>query len=204
MIVLAIDPVLRRDAGPFQQLLQRLGGILQILHAGQCETTHLGEIRRFLGFAVIYWRIISKLAGRQIRHYLAVIFHHHLAGIGHKPNLRPRQIPFIKNAFHLFLAPLGDDDEHALLRFAQQNLVGRHARAALRHLGQINLNARAAARGRFAGGTREARRAHVLNARHCAGRQQFQTGLHTELLHEGIAHLHGTALLFGRFLGEIL
>ena len=153
---------------------------------------------------MIYWRIIGQLAGRQIRHYLAVIFHHHLAGIGHKPNLRPRQIPFIKNAFHLFLAPLGDDDEHALLRFAQQNLVGRHARAALRHLGQINLNARAAARSRFAGGTREARRAHVLNARHRAGRQQFQTGLHAELLHEGISHLHGTALLFGRFLGEIL
>ena len=133
-----------------------------------------------------------------------MVFHDHLARIRHPANLGGGQIPFVKNTPHLFLAALLHDDEHALLRLAQQNLVGRHARAALRHLGQVNLNAGAAPRGGFAGGTSEAGGAHVLNTRHGSGGQQLEAGFHAKLFHEGIAHLHGAALLFGRFLGEIL
>ena len=204
VIILAIDPVLGGNAGPFEQLLQCLCGIIQIVDALQRVAAHIGKVSRFTRFAMINGRVISKLAGRQIGHHFAVIFYHHLAGIGHKTDLRPRQIPFIEDPFHLFLAPLGHDDEHALLRFAQQHLVRCHAGAALRHLGQINLNPRAAACRGFASGTSEPGGTHVLNAGHGAGGQQFEAGFHAKLFHERITHLHRAALLFGRFFSQIL
>ncbi len=54
-----------------------------------------------------------------------------------------------------------------------------------------------AARRRFASGTRQSRRAHVLDARHGVGRQQFQAGFAHQFFHERIAHLHRAALLPG-------
>jgi len=59
-------------------------------------------------------------------------------------DFRVGQIPLFKDVHHRLLVALLHDDEHALLRFAQQRLVGRHARLALRHFREINLHARAA------------------------------------------------------------
>ena len=119
-------------------------------------------------------------------------------------DLRPGQIPFVENALHLLLAALLDDDQHALLRFAEHDLVRGHVRRALGHLGQFDLDARAGAGGGFAGGTGQAGGAHVLDAGDRAGGEQFQAGFADQLLHERIAHLHRPALLLGGFLGQVL
>ena len=41
----------------------------------------------------------------------------------------------------------------------------------------------------------------AMDARHCAGREQFQTRFAYEFFHEGIADLYRAALLLGGFLG---
>ena len=149
-------------------------------------------------------RLVGELGCRHGGDHFAVVFDHHHSVVGHLAHFGPRQIPLIENPLHLFLAPLVHDDEHALLRFAQQNLVRRHVGCALRHLGQIDLDAGTAAGRCLAGGAGQAGCAHVLYSRDRAGRQQLEAGFHAEFLHERIAHLHSAALLLGRFLGQIL
>ena len=97
--------------------------------------------------------------------------------------------------------PLLRDDQHALLRFAQENFVRRHAGFALRHFGEIDLDAGAAAAGGFAGRTGEPGRAHVLDAGDRVGREQFQTGFEQQLFLEWIAHLN-RGPVFARFFGQ--
>ena len=74
----------------------------------------------------------------------------------------------------------------------------------MRNLVQFDFDARAGARGGFAGGAGQTRRAHVLDARDRAGGQQFEAGFANEFFHERIADLHRAALLLGGFLGQIL
>ncbi len=86
----------------------------------------------------------------------------------------------------------------------KHDFVAAHVRRALRHFVQFDLDARARARGRFASGTGQTRRAHVLNARDRAGGEQFQARFANQFFHERIADLHRAALLLGGFLGQIL
>ena len=123
------------------------------------------------------------------------MFDHHPAGVGDAADLRPGQVPLVKNAFDFVLAARLDDDEHALLRFAEHDFVGRHVGARCGTLVQFDLDAGAGARGGLAGRTGQARRAHVLNAGHGVGGQQFQARFANQLFHERIAHLHRAALL---------
>ena len=64
---------------------------------------------------------------------------------------------------------------------------------------ELDVEADAAARAHLAGGAGEAGRAHVLNADDGAGLHGFEAGFEEQLFHEGIAHLHVGALLFGAF-----
>ena len=82
---------------------------------------------------------------------------------------------------HLLVAFL-HDDQHALLRFAEHNLVRRHAGFALRNFREIDLHAGAAAAGGFAGRAGQSRRAHVLNAGDRIGGEQFQARFEQQLL----------------------
>ena len=145
--------------------------------------------------------LVGKLSRRHRGNNLAVVPDHHQAIVSHPPDLCPRQIPLFKNPLNLFLTPLVHDDKHAFLRFAQKDLVWRHIWRTLRHLGQVDLDASAAAGRRLAGGTGQAGCAHILNPRDSTRRQQLETSLHTELLHERVSYLDSTALLFGGFLG---
>ena len=130
--------------------------------------------------------------------------HLHVAGVGDDADLGPRQIPLVENAFHFLFAALVDDDEHALLRFRKHDLVAAHVRRALRNFVEFDLDARAGARGHFAGGTGQTRRAHVLHAGDATGGEQFEARFAHEFFHERIADLHRAALLLGGFLGQIL
>ena len=97
-----------------------------------------------------------------------------------------------------------DDDEHPLLRLGQHDLVAGHVRRALRHLVQLDFDARPGAGRRLARRAGQARRAHVLHAGDAAGGEQFEARLADEFLHEGVAHLHRAALLLGGFLSQVL
>ena len=73
---------------------------------------------------------------------------------------------------------------------------------ALRDFGEIDLDAGAAAAGRFAGRTGEPGRAHVLDAGDGIGGEQFQTRFEQQLFFEWIADLDGGPV-FARFFGQI-
>ena len=94
------------------------------------------------------------------------------------------------------------DEEHALLRFGEHDLVAGHAGFALGDAVEFDGEAEAAARAHLAGGAGEAGGAHVLNAEDGSGGHGFEAGFEEELFHEGVAHLDVGALLFGAF-GEL-
>ena len=102
---------------------------------------------------------------------------------------------FSKIALDLLLAALLDDEQHALLRLRQHDLVRRHPGLALRHVRHVDLDADAAARAHLAGGAREARGAHVLDADERVGPHHLEACLEQELLDEGVSHLHGNPLV---------
>ena len=112
------------------------------------------------------------------------------------------QAPLPEDAEDFVLAALLGHQQHALLRFGEHDLVGRHAGFALRHAVQIDLDADFAAAAHLAGGAGQAGGAHVLNADDRAGLHGFEAGFEQQLLHERIAHLHVGPLLL-RFLGEL-
>ena len=113
------------------------------------------------------------------------------------------QTPLLKYAEHFVFAAVFRHQQHALLRLAEHDLVGRHAALALRHQVQLNLQTYATAAAHLAGRTGQARRTHVLNADHRAGLHRLQAGLQQQLLQEGIADLHVGPLGFG-LLAELL
>ena len=111
----------------------------------------------------------------------------------------PRRVPTCEHCKHfLFAAALGHQ-QHALLRFAEHHFVRRHARFALRHARELDLNAQPAARRHLARGAREPGRAHVLNRDDRAGLHRFEARLEQQLFHERIADLHVGPLLLRFF-----
>ena len=109
---------------------------------------------------------------------------------------------FSKIALDFGFASLLDDEQHALLRLGEHDLVRRHAGLALRDTCDVDLDARAAARAHLAGRAGQAGGAHVLHADQRVGLHQLEARLEQELLHERIADLHGRPLL-GRLLVEL-
>ena len=93
-----------------------------------------------------------------------------------------------------FASPL-DDEQHALLRFREHDLVRRHPGLPLRDVLDVDLDAGAAARAHFARRAGQPGGAHVLDADQRVGRHQLETRLEQQLLHERIADLHRRPLL---------
>ena len=174
VVVLAINPVLRRNRRPCEQLLQIGNRQLAIGNPVQPERADFLQIFRLLRVALVNRRFIGNFFRRNVRHDFAVVLHDHPTGVRDKSDFRPRQIPFVENPFYLGFAALVDDDEHPLLRFGEHEVVAGHVRRALRHLVQLDFNSRSGARRRFTGRTGQSRRAHVLNARDRAGGEQLQ------------------------------
>ena len=168
------------------------------LQADLCIRVIRGRFPRFTG---IERRFVGQRFGRDFGRGRAVVQHPHHAVVRHASNLGAGHIPFLKNSPDDIFLPASRDDQHALLRFAQERFVGRHARLALRDLGEIDLDAGAAAAGRFAGRTGEPSRAHILDASHGIGCEQFQTRFEEQLFFEWIAHLNCGAV-FARFFGQ--
>ena len=105
------------------------------------------------------------------------------------------QIPLVEDALDLCLASALDDEQHALLRFGQHDLVRRHARLALRHEGPRRSRRRRRRASPSRSSSRSAGRAHVLDADQRVGLHDLEARLEEQLLHEGVADLHGRPLL---------
>ena len=159
--------------------------------------TRLGRL------AVVDRRVLGQLFRRNLGGDLSADFDAHHAVVGHPADRDAVQVPFAKDLLDLFLAALLRDEQHPLLRFAEHDLVRRHARLAFRHEVQIDLVARAAAAGRLAGRTGQSRRAHVLDADdQPVLAHHFEAGFQQQLFHERIADLHRRPVLL-RFLGQL-
>ena len=120
--------------GQASSVFRSRDGVLGVRHAGEREGADGLEIFRFAEFALINRRFVGEFFGGNVRDRLAVVLDDHAAGVGDEADFRPGQVPFVENALHLGFAALLDDDQHALLRFAEHDFVGRHVRRALRHL----------------------------------------------------------------------
>ncbi len=90
-----------------------------------------------------------------------------------------------------------DHHQHALLALREHHLVGAHAVLAAGHGVEVELHAEVALGAHLDRRAGQARRAHVLDRVDMAGRHDLEAGLEQELLGEGVADLHGRALLLG-------
>ena len=113
------------------------------------------------------------------------------------------QAPFFEDAKNFLLAAFLRHQQHALLRFAQHDLVCRHAGFALRHQIEFDFSSHMTARAHLAGGAGQPGGAHVLYADYSAGLHGFETGFEQKFFQERIAHLHVGPLGFGG-LAELL
>ena len=109
------------------------------------------------------------------------------------------QAPAVEDGADAGLAAPFDDGEHALLRFGEHHLVGRHAGLAAGDLGDVDLQAEPALGGGLDGRAGEAGSAEVLHGDDLVEGGGFETGLDEALFKEGVAHLHRGAQLL-RFL----
>ena len=148
---------------------------------------------------VVFWRFISQRAVGDGGFQTALMPNAHDAVSGHFADCRGIQTPLTEDPVHFFLASFLCHQQHALLGFREQHLIGRHARFALRHLIQVDLDAHAAPASHLTGGRGESRRAHVLNGNDGACLHGLNAGFQQEFFEEGVAHLNVGAFLFRLF-----
>ena len=103
---------------------------------------------------------------------------------GDGPDDRGTDLPAVTDGEHLVEILGADDGEHPLLRLARHHLERLHARLAPRHLGDVDVHARAALGRGLARGARESGAAEVLHAHGQAGVEQRQARLDQPLLFE--------------------
>src|SRR5581483_2744048 len=99
------------------------------------------------------------------------------------------QSPLAEHTINFLFASLLRDQQHALLRFAQHDLVGAHAGLALRHAVHFDFDSNVTARAHLAGGTSQAGGAHVLNANDSASLHGLQASFEQQLFEKWIADL---------------
>jgi hypothetical protein len=107
------------------------------------------------------------------------------------------EVPLLEDRAGLRFLLRAQHHEHPLLALREHHLVGGHRLLAHRHPVEVETDAEAALVAHLDRRAGEARRPHVLDGDDRARRHQLEAGLHQPLLGEGVAHLHGGALLLG-------
>lgn len=147
--------------------------------------------------AVIERRLVAKLLDRQIGHHVAAMLDDKALARRGVADHGEVEAPFPEDRLgFLFLLGL-EHHEHALLAFREHHLVGAHAGFAGRHRVEIEVDAEVALGAHLDRRAGQARRAHVLDRDDAALLHDFEAGLEQQLFGEGIADLHGRALLLG-------
>ena len=153
-------------------------------------------------FATINGRFIGEGASRNFNDSLSFFLDSHESITSDHADLRIGQVPLFENLFDPDFLTFFHDDQHALLGFAQKDLVGRHSGFPLRHEREIDFHAGPATAGSLTGRTSQTGSAHVLDASDAAAREQFQAGFEQQLFAEGIPDLDCWTVFF-RFFGQV-
>src|SRR5208337_4479044 len=105
----------------------------------------------------------------------------------------------LEDAKDLVFAALLPDQQHALLRLAEHDLVRSHSGFALRNTVQLNFDSSAATRAHLAGRASQSGGAHVLDSNNGTSLHRLQTGFQQQLLKKRIADLNIRTLRFRAF-----
>ena len=146
---------------------------------------------------VIERRLVAQFLDRQIGHDVAAMLDDKALarrGVADHGEIEP---PFLEDRLGLLFLLGLEHHEHALLAFREHHLVGAHAGFARRHRIEIEIDAEIALGAHLDRRTGQPRRAHVLDRDHAIGFHDFEAGFQQQLFREGIADLHGRALLGG-------
>ena len=146
---------------------------------------------------VVQRRLVAEFLDRQIGHHVAAMLDDKALarrGVADHGEIQP---PFPEDRLGLLFLLGLQHHEHALLAFRQHHLIGAHAGFAGRHRVEIEIDAEIALGAHLDRRTGQARRAHVLDRDHAIGCHDFEAGFQQQLFREGIADLHGRALLGG-------
>ena len=147
MVVLTPDPLLRANVRRGEY-----GGKIRA-EVGARETWgfHGYPTQRIRVWAVIERRGIGQFSIGNFGDYAAVILDPKQAVAGDAADRDRVEAPFPEHVEDLALATLLRDQQHALLRFRQHDLIRCHAGFALRHVPQVDFDADAAAPAHLAG-----------------------------------------------------
>ena len=196
-IVLPIDPLLARTIHGREQAQQ---DVAEILRHGQrrgiqplAVVEGCGARRR----AFVGRRLRREGLDRNADDVLPAPAGPKQAVVRHVADLRGLQVPLGEHLGDRGLAALPGHDQHAFLRFGQQQFVCGHPVFAGRHAVQVEEDAGVSAVGHFDRGTRQSGRAHVLDADDQILLHQFQTGFDQEVLGERVPDLHRGAEILG-------
>ena len=195
VLVLLVDPSFGADVRRSQQRLEFHAEIL--VATKLYSRRHFTSYRRLPHFdgSLIDRSVIRQRLVGNFRDNFAVLQHSHLRLRDDAADLHRVEAPFVEDFEHLSLSSPLHYQQHALLRLAEHDLVGRHRSFTLRHAIQFDLQAHGAASSHFASGARESGRAHILNADHCARFHGLETSFQQQLLQKWIADLHIRPLL---------
>src|SRR5690242_12085352 len=112
--------------------------------------------------------------------------HTHTRLTDHSADCYRVQSPFFEDAKHFALASAFRHEEHALLRLAEHNFIGRHSALALWYVIELDLDANVAASPHLARGAGQTCGSHVLDADYCASLHGLETGFQQKFFQKGI------------------
>ena len=147
------------------------------------------------GVAPVERRFLDERGDLEIGDDVALPEEAHARLLADDADLRDVHAPLAEDRGDLGLAPPVDDEDHALLRLGEHQLVRRHPGLAHRDLRQVELHPDAAAGAHLERRGRQPGRSHVLDRDHGVALEDLEDGFEDELLHERVAHLHGRAAL---------
>ena len=147
----------------------------------------------------VHRSVIGERGVRNLSDHLTMFEHAHLRIGGDPADFHRIQSPLLEDAEDFFFAALLRDQQHALLRLAEHDLVRSHAGFALRDAVEFDFDPGAAARAHLAGRAGQPGGAHVLYSNDRAGLHRFQAGFEQQLLEERISDLNIGPLRFRAF-----
>ena len=153
---------------------------------------------RLLIRPVVFRRFVDQRPYRQVGLDAAVAADDEIAGVRDAPNNGEIQLPLAEHGFRRSLRAGFQDHQHALLAFRQHQLVRGHARFALWHEVEVDVDADATLRRHLDGRRGQARRTHVLNGDNRVHAHELEAGFQQQLFGEWIPYLHRGSLFLPR------
>ena len=209
VVILAIDPLFRGQIGRSEHLGEQLAERLGLGRSrSAARGDRCGDLRGDIGLvdrdslegALVSRRLVGEGQIGDLGDDRSLVADPQDLLLDHLANDDGIEIPALKDLQQLAFAALHGDDQHALLRFGEHHLVGGHARLALGHEVEIDLDPRSGARAHLAGGGGQPGRSHVLDAEDRLLTHRFEAGFEQQLLREGVADLDGRPFLHRCFI----